>query len=190
MSGSLYRFKNLLLDGSEVLTHKAATGAYRAPGAPQGAFALESILDEVARAIGMDPLEFRLKNAAREGDPRADGSVWPRIGLVECLETAREVYQAERQAAGPNRPRSGSRTPRTILAAPDRDRPCAARQSDNIRSGHIAGRKSARSVLCLPAGGPATSPRRHREAVPATTRRVFQARDDREDRRSLSGPSA
>ncbi|TMF05317.1 MAG: xanthine dehydrogenase family protein molybdopterin-binding subunit [Chloroflexi bacterium] len=102
IAGSLYRYANLRLDGTEVLTHKAGTGAYRAPGAPQGAFALESTLDELARALGMDPLELRLKNAAREGDIRADGSRWPRIGLIECLESAAEAYRAERQAAGPN----------------------------------------------------------------------------------------
>ena len=102
IAGSLYRYANLRLDGTEVLTHKAGTGAYRAPGAPQGAFALESTLDELARALGMDPLELRLKNAAREGDIRADGSRWPRIGLIECLESAADAYRAERQAAGPN----------------------------------------------------------------------------------------
>jgi CO/xanthine dehydrogenase Mo-binding subunit len=101
MAGSLYRFENLLIEGTEVLTHKAGTGAYRAPGAPQGAFALESAMDELSRALGMDPLELRLKNAARQGDVRADGSPWPRIGLLECLEAARDVYRAERQAAGP-----------------------------------------------------------------------------------------
>ena len=102
IAGSLYRYANLRLDGTEVLTHKAGTGAYRAPGAPQGAFALESTLDELARALGMDPLELRLKNAAREGDIRADGSRWPRIGLIECLESAADAYHAERQAAGPH----------------------------------------------------------------------------------------
>jgi CO/xanthine dehydrogenase Mo-binding subunit len=101
MAGSLYRFENLLLEGTEVLTNKAGTGAYRAPGAPQGAFALESAMDELARALGMDPLELRLRNAAREGDMRADGSPWPRIGLVQCLEAARDLYLAERKAAGP-----------------------------------------------------------------------------------------
>jgi len=101
MAGSLYRFENLLLEGTEVLTNKAGKGAYRAPGAPRGAFALESTMDELARALGMDPLELRQRNAAHQGDVRADGSAWPRIGLVECLEAARDAYRAERQAAGP-----------------------------------------------------------------------------------------
>jgi CO/xanthine dehydrogenase Mo-binding subunit len=100
--GSLYRFENVRLRGTEVLTNKAGTGAYRAPGAPQAAFALESTVDEVARALGMDPLELRIQNAAREGSTRADGQTWPRIGLLECLEKARPVYEAERAACGPD----------------------------------------------------------------------------------------
>jgi len=100
--GSLYRWHNLRINGVEVLTNKAGNGAYRGPGGPQAAFALESTVDEVAKALGIDPLELRIKNAARGGDARADGSAWPRIGLAECLEQARAVYQAERAAAGPD----------------------------------------------------------------------------------------
>jgi CO/xanthine dehydrogenase Mo-binding subunit len=50
----------------------------------------------------MDPLEVRIKNAVREGDLRADGEAWPRIGLAECLQRAQAVYSAERAAAGPD----------------------------------------------------------------------------------------
>ena len=100
--GSLYRFSSLRIRGTEVLTHKAATGAYRAPGAPQAAFALESTIDELARRLQMDPVELRIKNAVAEGDVRADGNKWTRIGLVECLEQARTVYAAERASLGPN----------------------------------------------------------------------------------------
>jgi CO/xanthine dehydrogenase Mo-binding subunit len=100
--GSMYRFAHLRLNGTDVLTHKASTGAYRAPGAPQAAFALESTLDEVARALSIDPLELRIKNAAREGDIRADGKPWPRIGLAECLERARAAYARERATLGPH----------------------------------------------------------------------------------------
>ncbi len=100
--GSLYRFGALRITGAEVLTHKAATGAYRAPGAPQAAFALESAIDDLARELKMNPVELRLKNAAAEGDERADGPKWTRIGLTECLERAQPVYAAERAALGPN----------------------------------------------------------------------------------------
>jgi len=100
--GSLYKFEALRITGAEVLTHKAATGAYRAPGAPQAAFALESAIDDLARELKMDPLEFRLKNAAVEGDERADGPKWNRIGLTECLERAQVAYAAEKATLGPN----------------------------------------------------------------------------------------
>lgn len=98
--GSFYRWEHLLLAGVEVLTNKAGTGAYRAPGAPQAAFAIESTVDDVAEALGMDPIVLRRKNAVREGDLRADGSAWPRIGLLECLERAEPIYRAEQAAAG------------------------------------------------------------------------------------------
>jgi len=102
LMGSLYRFEALRIRGTEVLTHKAATGAYRAPGAPQAAFALESTIDDLARELHMDPLDLRIKNAAAEGDVRADGATWTRIGLAECLQRAQAVYAAERASRGPN----------------------------------------------------------------------------------------
>lgn len=88
--GGYYRCDNVQIDISEVLTHKPQTGAYRAPGSPQATFALESSVDELARALGQDPLEFRLKNAAREGDPTGTGQPWPNIGVDQVLEAARE----------------------------------------------------------------------------------------------------
>ena len=88
--GGSYRCPNLDVVGYEVLTHKASAGAYRAPGAPQAYFALESHMSRLADALGLDPIEFRLRNAVREGDPVPDGRTWPRIGMIECLERARE----------------------------------------------------------------------------------------------------
>jgi CO/xanthine dehydrogenase Mo-binding subunit len=89
MMGGAYRVPNLDLTGIDVATHKTPVGAYRAPGAPQVFFALESAMDEMADRLGMDPIELRLTNASREGDPRPDGTVWPAIGLAHCLEAAR-----------------------------------------------------------------------------------------------------
>jgi len=86
---STYRVPNVLVTGREVATHKLPATSYRAPGAPQAYFALESCMDDLAHRLGMDPIELRLRNASREGDPRGDGSPWPRIGLTECLERAR-----------------------------------------------------------------------------------------------------
>src|SRR5579859_448903 len=86
MIGSYYRCPNLDLRGYEVLTHKPGVGAYRAPGSPQATFAIESHMDALARALELDPLEFRLRNAIVEGDKRADGATFPAIGLRQCLE--------------------------------------------------------------------------------------------------------
>jgi CO/xanthine dehydrogenase Mo-binding subunit len=85
--GSYYRVPHLKINAVEVLTNKPPVGAYRAPGAPQATFALESQMDIMAQLLGLDPVEFRLMNAAEEGDPMADERPWPRMGLREVLET-------------------------------------------------------------------------------------------------------
>src|SRR5205823_12848404 len=59
--GVFYRWANLDLDATEVVTHKTPTGAYRAPGLPQAMFAGESLVDELAAKLGMDPMEVRKK---------------------------------------------------------------------------------------------------------------------------------
>jgi len=88
--GSSYRCPNVDIRGVEVMTNKVSPAAYRAPGAQQAYYALESTIDELARKLGLDPLAFRLNNAVAEGDARVDGATWPRIGLRECLEKAQE----------------------------------------------------------------------------------------------------
>ena len=100
--GGSYRIENLDLESYEVLTHTLPGGAYRAPGAPQAFFALEVHMDALARRLDLDPLEFRLRNAARDGDPRPDGQTWPRLGLVECLERLRQHPLWSRRRTGPN----------------------------------------------------------------------------------------
>jgi CO/xanthine dehydrogenase Mo-binding subunit len=87
---SSYRCPNIDFRGYEVQTNKVSVGAYRAPGAPQACFALESTVDELCRRLEMDPVAFRLKNALKEGDPMPDHRTWPRIGLIECLEQVQE----------------------------------------------------------------------------------------------------
>jgi CO/xanthine dehydrogenase Mo-binding subunit len=100
MLGGTYQAAHLDVQGREVLTNKAPVGAYRAPGAPQAAFALESILDDLARALGQDALAFRLRNASKAGDPMPSGEPWPRIGLSEVLEAVRDdpLWRNRRQA--------------------------------------------------------------------------------------------
>jgi len=90
MVGGPYQAPHVDLQGREVLTHKAPTGAYRAPGAVQAAFALESVMDDLARALGRDPIEFRLQNASQGGDPMPNGEPWPRIGFREVLQAVQQ----------------------------------------------------------------------------------------------------
>ena len=90
MLGGNYQAPHLDIHGREVLTHKAPVGAYRAPGAPQAAFALESVIDDLARGLGQDPIEFRLRNASQGGDPMPNGEPWPRIGLRESLQAVQQ----------------------------------------------------------------------------------------------------
>jgi len=84
-----YQCPNFEITGYEVSTNKTPVEAYRAPGAPQAYFALESALDELALELKMDPIELRLRNASREGDLGPDGKPLPAIAMIECLEEAR-----------------------------------------------------------------------------------------------------
>lgn len=100
--GGMYKCDNVRIETLEVVTHKAPTGAYRAPGVPQALFALESSIDELARALGMDVLEFRDANAVEEGDPNGTNRPWPKIGLKTCLERVREHPTWKNRGSSPN----------------------------------------------------------------------------------------
>lgn len=101
--GGCYRFQNIDIKGYEVMTNKPGVGAYRAPGAPQASFAIESAMDELADQLGLDPLDLRIQNAVVEGDLWLDNNPWPRIGLKETLERLRDhpLWQ-KRGSLGPN----------------------------------------------------------------------------------------
>jgi CO/xanthine dehydrogenase Mo-binding subunit len=86
---SPYDIPHIYSVGFDVLSNRSKVAAYRAPGAPIGAYAVECVLDELAAALKMDPLELRLKNAAREGTKAAHGPVYPRIGYIETLQAAK-----------------------------------------------------------------------------------------------------
>ncbi|HYM67093.1 MAG TPA: xanthine dehydrogenase family protein, partial [Patescibacteria group bacterium] len=88
LAGS-YRLPAYDVQGMEVSTNKTPAEAYRAPGAPQAFFALESALDELAVKLDMDPIDLRLRNVSREGDPMPDGGTLPRVASVEALEMAK-----------------------------------------------------------------------------------------------------
>ena len=84
-----YNIENVLIDGYDVVVNKPKTAPYRAPGATNAAFGTETVIDELAEKLNIDPLEIRLINGAKEGDRRADGPVFPRIGFIETLEAAK-----------------------------------------------------------------------------------------------------
>ncbi len=84
-----YNTENVLIDGYDVVVNKPKTAPYRAPGATNAAFGSETVIDELAEELNIDPLEIRLMNGAKEGDHRADGPVYPRIGFIETVETAK-----------------------------------------------------------------------------------------------------
>jgi len=88
--GGVYRWHAHDVRAYGIETNRVGFGAYRAPGAPPAAFALESLLDELAAHLRMDPADLRAKNLAGEGDLRADGKPWSALGTAECLELLRD----------------------------------------------------------------------------------------------------
>ncbi len=103
-----YDIANVTVDGFDVVVNKPSTAAYRAPGATNAAFATESVVDEVAEKLGIDQIDFRLKNAAKEGTRRADGPKFKRIGCVEVLEAMKNHPHYHAPLGGPNRGRGVS----------------------------------------------------------------------------------
>ena len=78
------------INGYDICVNKPRTNAYRAPGSTNAAFAAESVVDEICERLEMDPVEFRLKNAAQEGTRRVDGVQFARIGMRETVEAIRD----------------------------------------------------------------------------------------------------
>jgi len=85
-----YRWGAHELRGYGVLTNRVGSGAYRGPGAPPAAFAVETLLDELAATLDLDPIELRLRNVYVEGDPGIDGTPLGPFGAKECLERLRD----------------------------------------------------------------------------------------------------
>ena len=100
-----YDVENGKVDGYDVVVNKPKTAAYRAPGSPQAAFGVETVMDELCQQLGIDPIEFRLLNAAKEGTRRIEGPVARRVGLVECLEAARDHDHYKTPVEGENQGR-------------------------------------------------------------------------------------
>ena len=102
---SAYRIENITIDGYDVVVNKPQTAAYRAPGGTNAAFASETVIDELSEKLGIDPLEFRLLNAVKEGDRRADGVAFQRIGCLEVLEAIKNHPHYATSLSEPNQGR-------------------------------------------------------------------------------------
>jgi len=100
-----YNVENFQLDTYDVVVNRPKTAAYRAPGAPAAAFATESVVDEIARQLKIDPLEFRRKNASRQDTRNVMGVAFPRIGNEETLDAAINSPHYRAPIEGPNRGR-------------------------------------------------------------------------------------
>ena len=99
-----YNLENFHIEGLDVVLNKPKTAAYRAPGAPMASFASESVVDEVAEQLGIDPIAIRDTNGVEEGVQATYGPKYPRVGMRETLDAIKEHphYSAE---LGPNQGR-------------------------------------------------------------------------------------
>ena len=105
---SVYNIPNVALESFDVVVNKAKSAAFRAPLAPNAVFGVEQLIEEIADKVGMDSIDLRLLNAAREGTRRAFGPVFPRIGCVETLEAMKNHPHYKAPLEGPNRGRGVS----------------------------------------------------------------------------------
>ena len=99
-----YDLANVHVVGNDVVVNRPKVAAYRAPGAPIAVLGVESVIDEMAKKLGIDPIEFRLKNAAKEGTQTYYGPKLGPIGYVQTLEAAR-AHAHYRAPLGPNQGR-------------------------------------------------------------------------------------
>lgn len=103
-SFSCYDIPNADLKGLDVVSNRPNVTAYRAPGAPQGNYVFEAILDEIAEELGMDPWELRLRNALSADKPTIYGAKIGEAGIQECIDSVRNHPNAKAEL-GPNQGR-------------------------------------------------------------------------------------
>ena len=95
-----YFVPNVLSQSRALLTNESPSGAFRGFGTPQAAIANDALLDVLAEKIGMDTLEFRIKNALRKGDRTATNQLLENsVGQVECLESLKSRWVKWRKQA-------------------------------------------------------------------------------------------
>jgi CO/xanthine dehydrogenase Mo-binding subunit len=101
---AMYDLDNVTITGYDVVSNRPKVAAYRAPGAPISSFGVESCIDELARALGMDPLTLREINAAKEGTKAVHGPTWSNIGFLDTV-TAAKTHPNFAIPLGPNQGR-------------------------------------------------------------------------------------
>ncbi len=95
-----YQIPNFVIDAYDVIVNRPKTAAYRAPGASNAAFASESVIDELASLCRIDPIDFRIINAVREGSAQSAGPPFKRIGYLETLEAIKNSPQNKSKIDG------------------------------------------------------------------------------------------
>ena len=100
-----YDIPNVRSEGYDVVVNKSKVAPYRAPLGPPAGFAGETLIDELAAKLSMDPIDFRLLNAAKEGTRRVTGIPYKKVGYVETLEAAKAHPHYNAPLGGPNRGR-------------------------------------------------------------------------------------
>ena len=102
---SPYDIPNARIEGFDVVVNRPKTSAYRAPGTPAAAYAVETALDELAEQLDMDPIELRLMNCSREGTRLVSGVALQKVGFADVLEAARDHQHYSAPLEGPWRGR-------------------------------------------------------------------------------------
>jgi len=100
-----YNIPNIRINGFDVIVNKPKTRPYRAPGAPQAMFAVEQVIDELAQLLGIDPVDFRMKNLTKTGDRLLPGFPCQPIDTEMMLRTVKEHEHYNAPLDGPNRGR-------------------------------------------------------------------------------------
>ena len=141
-----YVCEAMRVDGYDVVVNRPRASAYRAPGGTNVAFAVESVIDELAESLDLDPIEMRLINAVREGDRRPDNLPLARIGYVECLQALRQSDHYRTPLTGRHRGRGvacgywgnwGGQSSATAILNPD------GSVSFNVASTDIGGSRAS-----------------------------------------------
>jgi CO/xanthine dehydrogenase Mo-binding subunit len=101
---AMYDLPNAQVTGYDVVSNRPKVAAYRAPGAPNSSWGVESCLDELAQQLGVDPLALREKNAAKDGVKAVHGPTWQNIGYAETVAAAKN-HPHMKEPLGPNQGR-------------------------------------------------------------------------------------